>query len=161
MDNRITAMTGHEPNPGSGVTAMGEKVAPIDIESVARAIGVKNVRTVNSFNQKELQAAIREFSKKNELSVIVSKGMCRLLYRKIVKSQGGQLPRFRINSNMAKGCVGPARDIACPAISIDGNKAVINEDMCLGCSLCVQACPPGAVVPVTKFTSDKMKKDSK
>ncbi len=148
MDNRITAMTGHQPHPGTGITAMGEKCKPIDIEAVVRSFGIKNVRTVNTYNQKELQATIKEFAGKDEIGVIISRGMCRLLYRKLMKSQGRKLPKFRINPAMSVRCAQHAKEIACPAIQREGSRVSIKEDMCWGCGLCAQIFPKGAVQPV-------------
>ena len=41
LDNATTAMTGAQPHPGTGVTLMGERRKPIDIEGVLRALGVE------------------------------------------------------------------------------------------------------------------------
>lgn len=47
LDNRITGMTGHQENPGSGYDLKGEPAPIMDIETIVRALGVKNVRTVD------------------------------------------------------------------------------------------------------------------
>ena len=82
MDNRITAMTGHQPHPGVGRTGMGESTQEIRIEDIVRACGVKNVKVIDPINIKELQAAIKEFLAKKEVSVIISRRMCAYLKRK-------------------------------------------------------------------------------
>ncbi len=76
MDNRITAMTGHQPNPGMGKTGMGEVTDEIKIENIVRACGVKNLKIIDPMNIKELQAAIKEFLNKKEVSVIIARRMC-------------------------------------------------------------------------------------
>jgi len=83
MDNRITAMTGHQPNPGMGETGMGEEAVAIEIEDIVKACGVKNVRTVDPKNINELKTTIKEFLNKKEVSVIISKRMCALLARRL------------------------------------------------------------------------------
>ena len=41
LDNRITGMTGHQQNPGTGFTLMGEPTAEVDIPLLCKAIAVK------------------------------------------------------------------------------------------------------------------------
>lgn len=76
MDNRATAMTGHQPHPGVGKTGMGEKVKEIKIEDIVRACGVKNLKVIDPGNQKEMVDTTKEFLKKNEVSVIVARRPC-------------------------------------------------------------------------------------
>ena len=76
MDNRITAMTGHQTHPGVGETGMGEITEEIKIDEVARACGVKNIKVIDPINIKEFQSAIKEFLNKKEVSVIVARRMC-------------------------------------------------------------------------------------
>lgn len=145
MDNNITAMTGHQPHPGTGFSALGEPKESIKIEDVVRGFGIKNVKVVNAFSQKELQGAVRELDSKPGVSVMISRGMCRLLMKKMLKRQGRKFPTFCI--------VGERRDLsmldrfACPAIMKKGNRYHINPEMCWGCSVCSQITPPGAIKP--------------
>lgn len=76
MDNRITAMTGHQTHPGVGETGMGEITEEIKIDEVARACGVKNVKVIDPINIKQLQSTIKSFLNKKEVSVIVARRMC-------------------------------------------------------------------------------------
>ncbi len=76
MDNRITAMTGHQTHPGVGQTGMGEPTEEIKIDEVAKACGVKNIKVIDPINIKELQNTIKEFLNKKEVSVIVARRMC-------------------------------------------------------------------------------------
>jgi len=85
MDNRITAMTGHQPNPGMGKTGMGEETTMIDIEEVVKSFGIKNVKTIDPVNIKELEKTITDFLNKKEVSVIIARRMCALYKRKIEK----------------------------------------------------------------------------
>ena len=86
LDNRITAMTGHQPNPGMGKTGLGEVSEDIKIEDIARACGVKNVKTIDPLQVEELQKTIKEFLEKEEVSVIVSRRICAYYERKIKKT---------------------------------------------------------------------------
>jgi indolepyruvate ferredoxin oxidoreductase alpha subunit len=87
MDNRITAMTGHQTNPGMGKTNMGEDTEEIQITDVARACGVKHIKVLDPINIKELEDAVREFLDKEEISLIVCKRICALLARRIQKAK--------------------------------------------------------------------------
>jgi len=83
MDNRITAMTGHQPNPGMGKTGMGEESKEIKIEEIAKACGVENIKVVASGNVQELEEAIRELVAKPGVSLLVARQMCALLAKRI------------------------------------------------------------------------------
>ena len=85
MDNRITAMTGHQPNPGMGKTGMGEDVEEIKIENIVKACGVKNVKVIDPIKIKELEAAIKNFLNKKEVSVIIARRMCTYWAKKAKK----------------------------------------------------------------------------
>jgi len=85
MDNRITAMTGHQPNPGMGKTGMGETVPEISIEKVARACGVENIKTIEGGIVSEFEGAIKEFLSKEGVSIIIAKQICALLAKRLKK----------------------------------------------------------------------------
>ncbi len=87
MDNRITAMTGHQPNPGMAQTGMGEVSPDIKIENIAKAAGVKHVKVVDPINFKELQETIKEYLNKKEVAVIIMRRMC-AYYAKRLKRHG-------------------------------------------------------------------------
>ncbi len=57
LDNSITAMTGMQPTPESGVTAGGHPGAPLSLEELIRGCGVKYIRVVNPYH---IQDLIRE-----------------------------------------------------------------------------------------------------
>jgi indolepyruvate ferredoxin oxidoreductase, alpha subunit len=83
MDNRITAMTGHQPNPGMGKTGMGEIVEEIKIEDIAKSCGAKNVKTIDQGNIQEFEGTLRDFSQKEGVSLIIAKRICALLEKKM------------------------------------------------------------------------------
>lgn len=83
LDNRITAMTGHQPNPGMGQNLMGEKIEEVKIEEIAKACGVKNIKVLDQANVKEFEEAIKEFIPKDEVSVIVCRHICKILERRL------------------------------------------------------------------------------
>ena len=83
LDNRITAMTGHQPNPGMGKTGMGEDAEELKIEEIAKACGVKNIKVLDPINREELENTVKEFLNKSEVSLIVCRRICALLTKKI------------------------------------------------------------------------------
>ncbi|MCK5022651.1 MAG: indolepyruvate ferredoxin oxidoreductase subunit alpha, partial [Candidatus Aenigmarchaeota archaeon] len=147
VDNGITAMTGHQPHPGCDFDGMGDERTPIKIEDVVKSYGIKNVKVVNAFNQKEMQATIKEFADSGELSVIIARAACRLYFKKIIRAKGRELPTFDIAPGREKDVYKIADEIACPAIVKTGKHVKIRQDLCWGCGLCVQVAKPGAIIP--------------
>ena len=76
MDNKSTAMTGHQPHPGVGKTGMGEKTTAIKIEDIVRACGVRNLKIIDPINQKDFIKTVKEFLEKKEVSVIIARRPC-------------------------------------------------------------------------------------
>lgn len=82
LDNRITAMTGHQQNPGMGKTGAGEDTEELKIEEIVKACGVKNIKVLDPANSKELEDTVKEFLQKSEVSVIICRRICALLERR-------------------------------------------------------------------------------
>ncbi|MBW2987485.1 indolepyruvate ferredoxin oxidoreductase subunit alpha [Candidatus Woesearchaeota archaeon] len=160
LNNDITAMTGHQPNPGSGVTGMGEKVAPVVIEDVAKALGA-DVKSAVAFNHKQLVENLQQFKDKKGPRVLVSNGACRLLTKRQNQKKGIKFIKFKIDQNKCKKCGTCTNLFACPAISELREKKgdvptyYIDPDMCWGCSVCSQICPYGAIHPIAPKTVSK------
>jgi indolepyruvate ferredoxin oxidoreductase alpha subunit len=83
MDNRITAMTGHQPNPGMGLTGMFEPAEEIKIEEIVKACGVKNIKVIDPKNIDEFKQTVREFLNKDEVSVIIAKRICAIWEKRL------------------------------------------------------------------------------
>ncbi len=151
LDNRITAMTGQQPNPASGSTLMGEPANSINFEELCRAIGVKHVRTVNPQDMKATYEVLKEEIERDEPSVVITRYPCVLTpeEKKRVKH-----PLHTVIANCT-GCQACLR-IGCPAIHWHpltpeeakkaGYKekqkgyAQIDEITCVGCGLCLSLC---------------------
>lgn len=136
LDNRITGMTGHQDNPCTGKNAKGEPAYAVDIEALVKACGVEHVVTVDPFDLKAFEQAVKEETARGELSVIVARRPCAL----IVKQPDMPL---RVNDN-CKNC-GMCMKIGCPAIEKADGKAVIVAERCNGCGLCTKVCKFGAI----------------
>ena len=150
LDNTITAMTGHQPNPGSGFTGMGEKVHPVKIEEILKAFGVE-VRVSNAFNQKKLIQSLTELKGVKGPKVLISRAECRLLTRRRFREKGLFMPTYEIDLETCTGCGICVHNFACPAILETTPKTggrpryTIIQDACLGCTVCTQVCPEKAI----------------
>ncbi|MCK4327870.1 MAG: indolepyruvate ferredoxin oxidoreductase subunit alpha [Candidatus Diapherotrites archaeon] len=155
MDNSITAMTGHQPNPSTGVTGMGDKVQKLPIEDIAFAMGA-TVEVANSFSQRDLLDKLGKLRKAKGLRVLVSRGECRLITKRKLRKQGLEFNTFQIDQEKCKKCGICTDHFACPAIveirkkKGDEPKYWINPDNCWGCSVCMQICPYDAIRPGVK-----------
>jgi len=150
MDNRITAMTGHQPNPGMGKTGVGDPTEEVSIADIATALGVKHVKVVDPYNMRELEAIVKEFMKLDEVSVIVAKRRCALLdYRE--KRKMGNLVTFEVAGEPTFEELKKLKEYGCPAYAPDRKGGLkIDQSLCWGCASCVQLCRPGVVRPKMK-----------
>lgn len=141
LDNRITAMTGHQDNPGTGRNAMGNPAPMIDIESIVKAVGIKNVRTVDPYNLKETEDAVRQAHDSKEPFVIITKQPCALI-KEVQKKRANMYCSIDYEKcRKCKACL----NTGCPAIFFRNGKVGIDRDMCNGCTLCSQVCRFDAV----------------
>ncbi len=138
VDNRTTAMTGHQDNPGTGRTLMGEDTISASIEEIGKACGVKRVVTVFPYELEKTQKAIEAELNADEPSLIVSRAACPLREKRRV----GFIRK--IDQELCKKCK-MCLKLGCPAIDGAGDKPVINELLCNGCGLCEQVCKFGAI----------------
>lgn len=150
LDNRITGMTGHQENPGTGYTAKGEETTLIKIEDVVRAIGVKHVFVVNPNILEEVDQALDQCLALEEPSVIITRWPCALKkFSKEDKEEFDSLFNTK-NTILEDKCIGckSCLKAGCPAMSFDKEKkkAHINRAQCVGCDVCAQVCPKDAIV---------------
>ena len=89
LDNRITAMTGHQTNPGVGKTGTEEETVMLKPEEIASACGVKHIKVLDPINMRELEDTIKDFITKDEVSLIVCRRICALLARRDQKAKEG------------------------------------------------------------------------
>ena len=141
LDNRITAMTGHQDNPGTGKTLKGDTVPEFDFAGMARAAGVEFVQTVDPIDVEKTKSVISQAMDYKGPSVVIAKRPCVLVDR-------NQFPGpMRIDWESCKECKICLR-IGCPAISVNDNKICIDATMCFGCGLCQQICPHESIGPL-------------
>ena len=132
MDNSVVAMTGHQPTPGSGKTAMGTDTKIVNIPEIARAVGIEKVITVDPYDQKATIDALREIINYQGPSVLISKRPCPL------RIERGKPREVKSECNNCGVCT---KAFGCPAISQTGSKTEIDPVLCNGCGVCETVCP--------------------
>ena len=142
LDNRITGMTGHQDNPGTGFTLMGEPAPMIRVEGVLEAYGFAPVLTVDPQDLKAMKqtvdAAVAALNE-GKHPAIVTRRPCLLIKR--MKHENGMCV---VNADKCRSCKSCLK-VGCPAISMENGKAFIDRTQCVGCTVCAQACPFGAI----------------
>lgn len=137
LDNSTTAMTGHQPHPGTGHTMMGEVVAKVNIEAVLQGIGVTAVETVNPLDLAKSIEVVRKMAGLPGVKAIIFKYPCIA----IIKPEG----KMAVDRDKCVGCRKCIREIGCPGLIIRDGQVTIDESLCTGCGLCSQICPFEAI----------------
>lgn len=136
LDNSTTAMTGHQPHPGTGVNMMGDFVEKMNIADILKGMGVKTVLHVNPLNFEESVDAVKKCAGEKGVKAILFESPCIALYKPVQK--------MMINDKCIK-CKKCIREIGCPAIITENGKVTIDTSLCTGCNLCTQICPVNAI----------------
>ena len=136
LDNRITGMTGHQQNPGSGKNAKGEMAPAVNFEELVKALGVKNVTVIDPFEVKDLEAVIKRETDRDELSVIITRRPCVMITK-----QEGTPNVITDNCKNCRQCM----KVGCPAIEMKDGRPYIVTTSCVGCGLCTRVCPFDAI----------------
>jgi indolepyruvate ferredoxin oxidoreductase alpha subunit len=144
LDNLTTAMTGHQPHPGTGTTGMHTRTEKIPIENVARGCGVKYVRVVDPFKIEEAEAALKRALQHPGPSVILFRSPCALMVVRERRRKGAEIVVCRINDKCTD-CMACIRLLGCPALVVEDKKVGITESLCTACGLCASVCPYNAI----------------
>jgi len=142
LDNRITGMTGHQDNPGSGYTLMGEPTVMISVEKVLEAYGFAPIFTVDPQDLTAMKKAVDDAVaalKEGKQPAIVTRRPCLL-----IKRMKHDIAMCTVNTDKCRSCK-KCLKVGCPAISIENGKAFIDRTQCVGCTVCAQVCPFGAI----------------
>ena len=148
MDNRTTAMTGHQQNPGTGFTLKGEPTCAVVFEDLVRAMGIQRVHTVDPYDLDAVEVALRDCLESEGPAVVVARRECVLL----PEARKNWMP-LEVNEERCNGC-GLCFRVACPAVvrsdQVDArtgrSKARIDPLLCTGCEICAQVCVRGAIL---------------
>jgi len=140
LDNRITAMTGHQVHPGVGKTLMGAETKMVNPEDIARAAGVASVTVVDPYDMKGFEELVKRELATDDFSVIIARQRCVLLDRKKAR----EVDIF-IDQEKCEKC-GLCLKFGCPAIEFKDGDYTINEILCSGCGVCVDICKKDAII---------------
>jgi indolepyruvate ferredoxin oxidoreductase alpha subunit len=140
MDNRTTAMTGHQEHPGTGRTLKGDPTAMVDLKKICQALGVTDVAEVDPHDLKATRQAVKRAVGRRQPSVIITRRPCILS-----REAGKTAAPLSVDEDVCTAC-GLCLELGCPAIVRQPNgKARIQQFLCVGCGLCRQVCPRGAI----------------
>lgn len=137
LDNSTTAMTGHQPHPGTGKTIMGDITEKISIEKVLKAVGVDPVVTVDPLKLEEAVETVKKVSEGSGVHAVIMKSPC-IAVTKPSKP-------VMIDKGKCIECRKCINEIGCPGIIISGGKVAIDTSLCFGCGLCSYVCPVKAI----------------
>ncbi len=146
LDNHITAMTGGQDHPGTGVTLRGDETAKVDFIELVKSLGVEHVEMADSYDMGRMYQQLREAIEFKGVSVVISNRPCVL---DPVKIKGPAMAVDQDNCIACQACM----NLGCPAITwSEGyhegrHKVEINPDSCIGCSLCAQICTSDSIIP--------------
>ena len=144
LDNRITGMTGHQDNPGSGKTLDGSPAPVTEIDAIARACGYKKVVTVSADDLGELERVLKDAMDGDEGALIIAYAPCRIAAK--LTKEG----LCETDAAKCKAC-GACFKLGCPAITRGEEvapgrfKMAIDANLCAGCKQCSQVCKFGAI----------------
>ncbi len=148
LDNSATAMTGFQPHPGTGRTAMGKGTEPVDVEKLCRALGVE-VAAADPYDMTDTARTIYGLLKKKGPQVLVLRRKCALVQAR----EGGFPYTMEVDQGL---CLGEecgcgrycTRIFRCPGLIWDreAKKARIDQVICVGCGICSDICPQGAIL---------------
>lgn len=141
LDNRTTAMTGHQEHPGTGFTIKGEPTHRADIADICRGLGVNHVYEVDPYDLDQTDEALKTCMDLGEPSVIVVKRACAL------KVRDADFALSVVNQEKCRKC-NACLKIGCPAIVRRDEVIMVDKSMCYGCGICRQVCPFDAIEPI-------------
>ena len=144
LDNRITGMTGHQDNPGSGKTLMGDPAPVTEIDAIAKACGYKKVVTVSADDLAELEKVLADAMDGEEPALVIAYAPCRIAAK--LTKEG----LCEVDAEKCKAC-GMCFKMGCPAMTRGKEirpgafQMVIDANQCAGCKQCQQVCKFGAI----------------
>ncbi len=150
LDNSTTAMTGHQPHPGTGRTMMGGSVQRVDIEAVLRGIGLTVVETVDPLDYEASVGCVKRVAKEPGVKAIIFKSPCIA----IVKTEES----MRVDAGKCINCKKCIRELGCPALIIEDGQVCIDPSLCTGCGLCAKICPTNAIIDSSDTTLTDVEK---
>lgn len=141
LDNRITAMTGGQTNPGIPVDGMGDEAPAIDIVKIVKAVGVEFIEEINPLNVNEMIEIYKKALNYDGVSVIIAKYPCNLINKKEIRSRKFDI---KVDQDKCIHCNKCISQLACSSINLSDGKISIDQS-CIKCEVCIQVCPVNAI----------------
>ncbi len=159
LDNRTTAMTGHQPHPGIGLTARGSLSMELRPTEIARAMGVGYVAVTDAFDAKGqvhvFKEAIQYVKEKRAPALIVARGACILVAGREARKQKVEAPVYTVDWDKCTGCGVCYKAFNCPAIvPTENKKPIVDPVLCTGCGECADICPFDAFEPTAPVPTE-------
>lgn len=142
LDNSTTAMTGHQPHPGTGVTMMGDVTQSISIEKVLEGIGVKRIVTADPLNLAEAVKAVEDVMEEKGVRAVIFLSPCIA----VAKASSS----YMVEESRCTSCARCIRKLGCPAITRKEGRVYIEPSLCFGCGVCTQVCKFEAIKEVSR-----------
>ena len=144
LDNRITAMTGHQDNPGTGKTLDGREAPVTEIGDIARAMGYKKVVKIDADDLPLVEKTLADAMDGDEPALVIAYAPCRIAAK--LTKEG----LCEVDAEKCKAC-GACFKMGCPAMTRGEEarpgvfKMAIDSNQCAGCRQCIQVCKFGAI----------------
>ena len=146
LDNRTTAMTGHQPHPGTDFDGMGRSAKKILVEDVVRGCGVEHIEITDPNDIKETTKAFKRALDFKGPAVVISKSPCILLENMHKRRRGEEIPVYEIDQDKCQRCKTCIGRFGCPALYFGEDESVnIDIHQCNGCGHCALICPFEAI----------------
>ena len=148
LDNRTTAMTGHQPTPASGRDASGDPCVSVDIPKIVEGCGVGFIKKADPYDLKAFVALLKqaqEYCRDNGPAVVISEHPCILNVDRAKLNAEAKVVEVDIET--CDGCGYCVSHFECPALSLDADAGVtvLDPTLCSGCGVCASVCPKGAL----------------
>ncbi len=135
LDNKTTAMTGHQPHPGVEKSSLGDNPSRVDIEQVVRGCGVDQVKKIKPLNHKASVQALQEMKSQTGVRVLITEEPCILFARRTLGKKRPKVAQVQKQHPEVTACL---QELACPAFYVHQKQVLIDENQCAGCMYCIQ-----------------------
>lgn len=138
LDNSTTAMTGHQPHPGTGRNIMGDVAVKVSIRKILEGIGVEQIYETDPLQLDEAVETVRKAAAGSGVRAVIFKSPCIA----VTKPRAG----YEVRQDLCRQCKVCVRELGCPAVVTEGEAVRIDPSLCYGCGICASVCPFDAIV---------------